>query len=77
MKYGREEALGFARKAARIVAMKGKKRVELDMSRKPSDEEILAVLLGPTGGMRAPSMWVGDTLVVGFDPEAYAEVLKR
>ena len=42
---------------------------------KPTDDELLAVLLGPTGNLRAPAAVVGDTLVVGFSPEVYAEVL--
>ena len=72
----RAEALLLARKASRVIAMKGKKKVVLELRDAPSDEELAAVLLGPTGAMRAPSMWVGDTLVVGFTPEAYEEVLR-
>jgi hypothetical protein len=72
----RAEALMLARKASRLVAMKGKKKVVLDLREGPSDDDLAVLLLGPTGAMRAPSMWVGDTLVVGFAPEVYEEVLR-
>ena len=32
-------------------------------------------LLGPTGNLRAPTMRVGKTLLVGFDESSYADVL--
>ena len=35
----------------------------------------LAVLLGPTGNLRAPAAVVGKTLVVGFNEEVYREAL--
>jgi arsenate reductase-like glutaredoxin family protein len=59
----------------RIVATKGKKRTELDMRQNPPDEDVLALLLGPTGNIRAPLMRVGKTLVAGFDPEVYSSAL--
>jgi len=75
LKLGEEAALTLARQAERVVTVKGKKRVTLDMRARPPDADVLGVLLGPTGGLRAPTMRVGQTLVVGFDPEVYAEVL--
>jgi arsenate reductase-like glutaredoxin family protein len=59
----------------RVIATKGKKRTELDMRQKPSDEDVLALLLGPTGNIRAPLIRVGKTLVAGFDPEVYSGAL--
>jgi len=38
-------------------------------------EEVLAVALGPTGNLRAPTFRKGKTLVVGFDESAYQKVL--
>ena len=40
-----------------------------------ADEELLARLMGPTGNLRAPTARVGTTLVVGFNKEAYRQVL--
>lgn len=69
-------ALALARQVDRVVATKGKKRQEVDMRKKPSDEEVLALLLGPTGNIRAPLIRIGKTLVAGFDPQVYGDMLK-
>ncbi|MBK9262580.1 MAG: hypothetical protein IPM54_22595 [Polyangiaceae bacterium] len=66
----------MARQMDRVIATKGKKQTELDMQQKPSDDELLAVLLGPTGNVRAPLMRVGKTLVAGFDPDVYSGALE-
>lgn len=50
-------------------------QVDLKASR-PGRAELLALLLGPTGGLRAPTLRVGRTLLVGFSEEAYAKILR-
>ena len=71
------EALALARRADRVVAARGKTVVEFDLKKDaPDDEGLLAVLLGPTGNLRAPAALVGKTLVVGFNPDVYRAVLK-
>ena len=73
---GPKEALKLAREAQRIVVAKGKKIVTLDMRKdKPKDADILKLLLGPSGNLRAPTIRKGSTLLIGFDPGSYAEVL--
>ncbi len=73
---GRDEALKLARGAARVVAAKGKKIVIFDMKKSPPDDDTLAAhLLGPTGNLKAPTLRIGDTLLVGFGDEAYKQVL--
>lgn len=70
------EALALAKKVKTVVSTRGKQVVRIDRRRNaPTDEELLAVLLGPTGNLRAPAAIVGDTLVVGFNAEVYREVL--
>jgi len=49
--------------------------VDLKTSRPPR-AELLELLLGPTGGLRAPTLRVGRTLLVGFNAEAYTKTLK-
>ena len=68
---GRNEALALARKSKRLVAAKGSKVTELDLTKRPSDEEILSLMLGPTGNLRAPTMRVGDTLYIGFPKDGF------
>ncbi len=73
---GRDEALKLARTAAKVVVARGKKVVTFDMKREPPDDESLAAyLLGPTGNLKAPTLRVGDTLLVGFGEAAYQQVL--
>jgi hypothetical protein len=60
-----------------IYASKGKQVVHLDLKKdKPDKAGLLAVLLGPTGNLRAPTLRKGRTLLVGFDDTTYAKVLK-
>jgi hypothetical protein len=49
-----------------------------NMKKDPPDDETLAAhILGPTGNLRAPTIRVGKTLLVGFSEEAYRQVLAR
>jgi hypothetical protein len=74
---GRDEALKLARSVARVVAARGKKNVVVfDMAKDvPDDDTLAAHLLGPTGNLKAPTLRIGDTLLVGFGEEAYKQVL--
>jgi arsenate reductase-like glutaredoxin family protein len=77
VRMGPAEAVALARKMDRLIAARGKKVVTIDLKKdRPSDDELLAVLLGPSGNLRAPAAVVGKTLVVGFNPDVYREVLK-
>ncbi len=74
-KLGRREALALARGVDRVIAARGSRIVSYDLRKdRPSDDELLAVLLGPTGNLRAPTFRVGATLVVGFSETVYAEL---
>jgi len=42
---------------------------------RPADEELKSFLLGPTGNLRAPTVRVEKTLVVGFNEETYGSVI--
>ena len=60
---------------SQLLVAKGKKVVELDLKKdKPSQEEILKLILGPTGNLRAPTLKVGKKLVIGFDETMYKGV---
>ncbi len=75
-KWGRDDALKLAASASRIVVARGSKVVSFSMTRNPPDEEtLLAHLLGPTGRLRAPTLRIGKTLLVGFNADAYADNL--
>lgn len=75
-KWGRDDALKLAARASVIVVARGSKVVTLSMTRNQPDEEtLLAHLLGPTGRLRAPTLRIGKTLLVGFNADAYADNL--
>jgi hypothetical protein len=75
---GRDEAFRLARSVKRVVAGRGKNVVTFDMTKSPPDEDTLAAyLLGPTGNLKAPTLRIGDTLLVGFNEEAYRQVLGK
>jgi hypothetical protein len=68
----------MARKARRLVAAKGKKVTVIDLARdKPPDATLAALLLGPTGNMRAPTMRIGQTLLVGYNDDIFTEELAK
>ena len=59
-----------------LYVAKGKKIVHLDLKRqKPPRAELLALLLGPTGNLRAPTLRKGRKLIVGFDEDTYKKLL--
>lgn len=73
-----KEALALVREVDEIYAGKGKQVVHLDLKKDKRDKAgLLALLLGPTGNLRAPTLRKGRTLLVGFDEAAYAKVLTR
>ena len=62
----------------RIVVGRGKSVVIFDMKNTPPDDDALAShILGPTGNLRAPTLQIGKTLLVGFSEPAYQEVLGK
>jgi hypothetical protein len=72
-----EAALGVLRGVDDLYVTKGKKVIRVDLSgARPSKTELLGLLLGPSGNLRAPTIRRGRTLVVGFDEDTYGAVLK-
>lgn len=73
--WGREEAIGLLKKARSLSVAKGKKVVEIELKKNDLTEaELLKLVLGPTGNLRAPTLKVGNRIVVGFNQEMYESV---
>lgn len=71
-----DAALGVLKDVDEMYVSKGKRVVHVDLRReKPPRAELLGLLLGPTGNLRAPTLRKGRTLVVGFDGATYKRVL--
>ncbi len=58
-----------------LVVAKGRKveRFDLDEAR-PSDDDLLALMLGRSGKLRAPTLRTGDVLLVGYHADTLAEL---
>lgn len=73
--WGREGAIGLLKKARSLSVAKGKKVVEVDLKKNDLTEDgLLKLVLGPTGNLRAPTLKVGNRIVVGFNQEMYESV---
>jgi hypothetical protein len=73
-KRGRAEALKLAKSAKTVIVAKGKKVVTFDMKAPPDDDTLAAHILGPTGNLKAPTLRMGNTLLVGFGESAYQQI---
>ena len=73
-KFGRNEALELARDANRILVSKGKKLLSFGVA--STDDEIAKEILGRSGNLRVPAIRIGDTFMVGFHQEAYADLFE-
>ncbi len=61
---------------SKLLVAKGKKVTEVDLKKaRPDDDELIRLMLGPTGNLRAPTMKVKKTLLIGFNADAYGSVL--
>jgi arsenate reductase-like glutaredoxin family protein len=73
---GAAEALRALDGVDELWATKGKQVVHVDLkTERPARKALLALLLGPSGNLRAPTVRVGRRLVVGFDEATYRRVL--
>ena len=73
---GLKDAMGMLKGAEVLIAARGKNVERLDLrAERPDKATVERLMLGPTGNLRAPTLRVGRTLVVGFDEETYRKVL--
>ena len=67
-----EDAQTLLGKASKMTVAKGKKIAEFKGGK--GDDETIAAMLGSTGNLRAPTIVVGKTLLVGFNEDVYTKV---
>jgi len=71
-----DRALGVLAGVGELYVAKGRRVVHVDIGKdKPARAELLELLLGPTGNLRAPTIRKGRILLVGFDEATYKRVL--
>lgn len=62
--------------AAELYVARGRAVLHFDLfAARPSDEELLAMMLGKSGKLRAPTLRVATTLIVGFNHDLLQSVL--
>ncbi len=60
----------------RIHVAKGRKVLDMDLTKDaPQESELLELLLGRSGKLRAPTIKVGESLMVGYNQEMFVSVL--
>ncbi len=72
-KLGKRDAAVMVKEASKLIVVKGKKVDEWKPAGR-ADSAAVAAMLGPTGNLRAPTIRVGKTMVVGFSDEVYSEL---
>jgi len=74
---GEKAALALARGMRTVVVSKGTRVATFDLrADRIADSDLAAVIMGPTGNLRAPTLKAGTTLLVGFNAEAWDRVLR-
>lgn len=75
-RYGQGDLKKLFADASKVVVAKGKKVLVFDLKNDPpKPADLAAVVLGPTGNLRAPAIKTGKTWLIGFNEDAYAEQL--
>ena len=70
------QALDVLANVDQLYVAKGKRVLHVDLRKaRPPKAELLELLHGPTGNLRAPTLRKGRTLIVGFDERTYEQVL--
>jgi len=70
-----DEAWALVTSGSRLVAAKRGKVASWRIVDGPDRVDVEALTLGATGNLRAPTALLGRTVLVGFDPEAWANAL--
>ena len=76
VKYGADRVTEVVEGVNTLIVVKGKAVNSINLKKEAPDADALAgYLLGPTGNLRAPTIRVGKTMVVGYDESTYQTLL--
>lgn len=65
-----EAALDLLEGVTDLYVAKGKKTLRFDLAKdRPADDELLSVMLGRSGKLRAPSIRTGTRFLVGYNSD--------
>lgn len=72
------DALELIKNAKDLFITRGSKVIHFDLTREhPGNGSIVELVIGRSGKLRAPTIKVGRTVVVGFDQATYEKVLSK
>ena len=75
-KIGAAGALKLLAGIRTLIVARGKNATSFDLVKnRPDDSELIDKLLGPTGNLRAPTVRIGATLIVGYNDDVYRKLL--
>lgn len=71
-----EDALALLNGVTDLYVARGKKTLHFDLAEdRPADEELLSVMLGRSGKLRAPAIRAGNRFLVGYNGDILADHL--
>lgn len=74
---GPKDALALLDGVDELYSCKGKKVIHVDLRQaKPKPAELAALMIGPTGNLRAPTARIGRKLIVGFEAGTYKKIIE-
>ncbi len=70
------DALELVNQVNDLYVTRGTKVIHINLKKeRPDDETLLGLLIGPSGKLRAPTLKIGKTMIVGFDLATYEKVV--
>lgn len=69
------DAKKILKAADKLIVAKGKKLSEFSVAASVKKDAVEA-MLGPTGNLRAPTLIIGKTVMVGFNEETYQKLFE-
>lgn len=70
------DALTLLENVNKLHVAKGKRVTVVDLKKeRPTDDELIKLMVGPTGNLRAPTLRIGKNLIVGFHQGIYDGLL--
>jgi arsenate reductase-like glutaredoxin family protein len=69
-----DTAKAIAKESSKIIVAKGKS-LRTFKGGASYDKDVIEAMLGTTGNLRAPLLRIGKTTLVGFNEDAYTDVL--
>lgn len=73
-KLGRKDAAEIAKQASLVIVAKGKNVDQFKPGGK-AGADVVGAMLGPTGNLRAPTIRLGKTVIVGFNEDVFKDKL--